>query len=196
VNDRESGVRCYIYHFCFVVFAENERCRCWMGAGVDEELGDGVLAVCNGMKFKVNNLVAVIVGTGAGVRADKTEPFKGQFKGVVETERGIEFLVRPLVGSGKGRCLQIPQHRVFRIQAFGTCVLGTRTTRFFFKLQPAQKDQCVSLQLSPLALLPSCLICSFSHCCLPQLRVAQGKCRVACYSYKRTERNAESEKVS
>ena len=179
MNDRESGVRCYIYHFCFVVFVENEWCRCWMSARGNEELGDGVLAVCNGMKFKVNDLVDVIVGTGAGVRANKTEPFKGQFKGVVDTERGIEFLVRPLVGSGKGRCLQIPQHSVFRIQAFGTCVLGTRTTRFFSKLQPAQKDRYVSLQLAPLALLSfcsrallsSCLICSFSHCCLPDLRV-------------------------
>jgi len=168
VNDRESGVRCYIYHFCFVVFVESERCRFWMSARGDEELGDGVLAVCNGMKFKVNDLVDVIVGTGAGVRANKTEPFKGQFKGVVETERGIEFLVRPLVGSGKGRCLQIPQHSVFRIQAFGTCVLGTRTTRFFSKLQPAQKERYVSLQLLPLALLSSCLNCFFSHCCLPQ----------------------------
>ncbi len=72
---------------------------------------------------------------------NKTEPFKGQFKGVVETERGVEFLVRPLVGSGKGRCLQIPQQSVFRIHAFGTCVLGTRTARFFSKLQPAQKDR-------------------------------------------------------
>ncbi len=99
MNDRESGVKCYIYHFCFVVFVENKRCRFWMSARVDEELGDGVLAVCNGMKFKVNDLVDVIVGTGAGGRANKTEPLKGQFKGVVETERGIEFLVRPLVGS-------------------------------------------------------------------------------------------------
>jgi hypothetical protein len=32
VNDRESGVRCYIYHFCFVVFVESERCRFWMSA--------------------------------------------------------------------------------------------------------------------------------------------------------------------
>ncbi len=40
-----------------------------MSARVDGELGEGVLAVCNGMKFKLNDLVDVIVGTGAGVRA-------------------------------------------------------------------------------------------------------------------------------
>jgi hypothetical protein len=103
-----------------------------MSARVDEELGDGVLSFFNGMKFKYNDLVDVIVGTGLGVRGNKTEPFKGQFKGVVETVRGVEFLVKPLV-SGNGRCQQIPRHCVFKLQAFGTCVLGTRATRFFCK---------------------------------------------------------------
>ncbi len=68
-----------------------------MSARVDAVLGEGVLAQCNGMKFKLNDLVDVIVGTGLGVRGNKTEPFKGQFKGVVETVRGEEFLVKPLV---------------------------------------------------------------------------------------------------
>jgi hypothetical protein len=34
-----------------------------MTARVDEELGDGVLAVCNGMKFKVNDLVSTLAST-------------------------------------------------------------------------------------------------------------------------------------
>jgi hypothetical protein len=38
-----------------------------MSARVDEELGEGVLAIYNGMKFKLNDLVDVIVGTGLGV---------------------------------------------------------------------------------------------------------------------------------
>ena len=87
-----------------------------MSARVDEELGDGVLALYNGMKFKYNDLVDVIVGTGLGVRGNKTEPLQGHFKGVVETVRGVEFLVKPLV-SGNGRCQQIPRHCVFRLQA-------------------------------------------------------------------------------
>ena len=115
-----------------------------MSARVDEELGDGVLALYNGMKFKYNDLVDVIVGTGLGVRGNKTEPFKGHFKGVVETVRGVEFLVKPLV-SGNGRSLQIPQHCVFKINAFGTCVLGKRTTRYFSALQPAQQERSIAL---------------------------------------------------
>jgi hypothetical protein len=111
-----------------------------MSARVDEVVGEGVLSNCKAMKFKFNDLVDVIVGTGLGVRGNKTEPFKGQFKGAVQTVRGMEFLVKPLV-SGNGRCLQVPQHSVFKINAFGTCVLGTRTTRYFSALQPAQKER-------------------------------------------------------
>ena len=145
-------------HVCFKVFVQNAMSRCVMSARVDEELGDGVLALYNGMKFKLNDLVDVIVGTGLGVRGNKTEPFKGHFKGVVETVRGVEFLVKPLV-SGNGRCQQIPRHCVFKIQAFGTCVLGTRTTRFFCKLPPAQKERCV------LSLSHTCSV-SLSNSCL------------------------------
>ena len=146
-------------HVCFKVFLPNAMFRCVMSARVDEELGEGVLALYNGMKFKYNDLVDVIVGTGLGVRrGNKTEPFKGHFKGVVETVRGVEFLVKPLV-SGNGRCQQIPRHCVFKIQAFGTCVLGTRTTRFFCKLPPAQKERCV------LSLSHTCSV-SLSNSCL------------------------------
>ena len=49
---------------------------------VDE---DGVLANYNGMKFRLNDVVDVIVGTRVGVRGNKTEPIKARFKGVVET---------------------------------------------------------------------------------------------------------------
>ena len=38
-----------------------------MSARVEEGLGEGVLAVCNGTKFRLNDLVDVIVGTGIGV---------------------------------------------------------------------------------------------------------------------------------
>ena len=123
-----------------------------MSARVDEELGEGVLAVFNGKKFKLNDLVDVIVGTGVGVRGNKTEPFKGHFKGVVETERGVEFLVKPLV-SGNGRSLHIPRHCVYKINAFGTCVLG-RTTRYFFEIE-ACYSRTVGVQfLSRLCVCP------------------------------------------
>jgi hypothetical protein len=44
-----------------------------MSARVDGELGDGVLAVFNGMKFRYNDLVDVIVGTRLGGRSWKQD---------------------------------------------------------------------------------------------------------------------------
>jgi hypothetical protein len=108
---------------------QNVMCRCGMSARVDKELGEGVLAVFNGKKFKLNDLIDVIVGTGFGFRGNKTEPFKGHFKGVVETERGVEFLVKPLV-SGNGRSLQIPRHCVYKINAFGNACWDGRHVIF------------------------------------------------------------------
>ena len=118
-----------------------------MLSGGDDGLGDGVLANYNGMKFRLNDVVDVIVGTRVGVRGNKTEPIKARFKGVVQTVRGVEFLCRPLVGSGKGRCPEFPRDSVFKVSAFGVCVLGTRTTRFFSKLQPSQQDRSTVFHL-------------------------------------------------
>jgi hypothetical protein len=36
---------------------------------------------------------------------------------------------------------------VFKVSAFGACVLGTRTTRFFSKLQPTQQDRSIVYDL-------------------------------------------------
>jgi hypothetical protein len=128
----------YFYLFRFVHILT---IRQGMLSEVDEGLGDGVLANYNGMKFRLNDVVDVMVGTRVGVRGNKTEPIKARFKGVVETVRGVEVLCRPLVGSGKGRCPEFPRDSVFKVSAFGVCVLGTRTTRFFSKLQPTQQDR-------------------------------------------------------
>ena len=111
-----------------------------LGRG-DEGLGAEFLAKYNGQKFKLNDLVDVIMGTGHGVPGIKTEPLKARFKGVVDTVRGVEFLCRPLVGSSRGPCPQYPRHSVFRITAFGACVLGSRETRFFSKLKPGMQER-------------------------------------------------------
>jgi hypothetical protein len=87
----KKGGCLYLCHFVFNVFLQNELCRCEMSAREDGELEEGVLAVFNGMKFKFNDLVDVIVGTGLGVRGNKREPFKGHFKGVCGTVRGGEL---------------------------------------------------------------------------------------------------------
>jgi hypothetical protein len=111
------------------------------GEGV---FGSEFLAEYNGQKFKFNDLVDVIVGTGHGVVGKKCEPLKARFKGVIETDRGPEFLCRPLVGSSRGRCPQYPRHSVFKLSAFGACVLGSRETRYFSKLKPGMQDRYVS----------------------------------------------------
>jgi hypothetical protein len=61
---------------------------------------------------------------------------------VVDTVRGPEFLCRPLVGSSRGPCPQFPRHSVFKLQAFGACVLGSRETRYFSKLKPVTQERC------------------------------------------------------
>jgi hypothetical protein len=43
--------------------------------------GAELLAEYKGQKFKYNDLVDVIVGTGAGVRGRKTEPIKASLRG-------------------------------------------------------------------------------------------------------------------
>ena len=105
------------------------------------EFASEFLAEFNGQKFKYNDLVDVIVGTAHGVVGKKCEPLKARFKGVVETERGPEFLCRPLVGSSRGRCPQYPRHSVFKLCAFGACVLGSRETRYFSKLKPVMQER-------------------------------------------------------
>jgi hypothetical protein len=110
-----------------------------VGGGLEAEL----LVEYNGQKFRHNDLVDVIVGTGSGVRGLKAEPLKARFKGVVDTVRGPEFLCRPLVGSSRGPCPQYPRHSVFKISAFGACVLGSREQRYFSKLKPVMQERCV-----------------------------------------------------
>ena len=105
------------------------------------DLGIELLAEYNGQKFNHDDLVDVFVGTGHGVVGKKCEPLKARFKGVVQTVRGPEFLCRPVVGSSRGPCPQYPRHSVFKLNAFGACVLGTRQTRFFSKLKPAMQER-------------------------------------------------------
>ncbi len=110
-----------------------------VGGSLEAEL----LVEYNGQKFRHNDLVDAIVGTGSGVRGLKAEPLKARFKGVVQTVRGPELLRRPLVGSSRGPCPQYPRHSVFKLSAFGACVLGSREPRYFSKLKPVMQEQYV-----------------------------------------------------
>ncbi len=57
-----------------------------MSAMVGGVLEAELLVEYNGQKFRLNDLVDVIVGTGPGVRGLKAEPLKARFKGMVETK--------------------------------------------------------------------------------------------------------------
>jgi hypothetical protein len=105
------------------------------------EMGPELLAEYKGQIFKHDDLVDVIRGTGHGDPGIKSEPIKARFKGVVETVRGTDFFCRPLVGSARGPCPSYPRHSVFKLRAFGACVLGTRETRYFSKLKPVMQER-------------------------------------------------------
>ena len=132
-------LRSFFTIFCFGKTQEDPLEDAGGGKGGGAEL----LAEYKGQKFKYNDLVDVIVGTGVGVPGKKTEPVKARFKGEVMTVRGLEFECRPLVGSERGPCPQFARDCVFKITAFGACVLGTRRTRYFSDLKPRQKERCI-----------------------------------------------------
>jgi hypothetical protein len=63
----------------------------------DREGGEGdqcFLAVGNGSRYQLNDLVDVFVGTGANIRKNKTIPVRGRFKGV-RVVGGQEMLLHP-----------------------------------------------------------------------------------------------------
>jgi hypothetical protein len=99
------------------------------------ESSQGFLASFNGVAYQFNDLVDVFVGTGKGVTGNKAFPIKGRFKGV-RVEKGEErFLVRPIVGSQKGRCPSFPPESCLKVKAFGSDVYGERKPLFFSKLK-------------------------------------------------------------
>jgi hypothetical protein len=124
--------------------------------------GDGntfFLASFNGVGFELNDLVDVFVGTGKGVTGNKAFPIKGRFKGV-RVEKGEErFLVRPIVGSQKGRCPSFPREACLKVKAFGSDVYGERKPLFFSKLTTETQERSPpSPPFPPLTpTLPSCL---------------------------------------
>jgi hypothetical protein len=114
------------------------------------------LAKCNGVGFKLNDLVDVFVGTGKGVRRNKSYPIKGRFKGV-RVENGEErFLCRPIVGSQKGRCPSFPPESCMKVKAFGSDVYGERRPLHFSKLESEVQER--STLAPPACCYPSSII--------------------------------------
>ena len=93
----------------------------------------GFLAVSNGFKFELNDLVDVFVGTAPNIRGKKTIPVRGRFKGVRVVGGKEMFLVRPFVGSQHGRCPAYPPESCMKLKAPGSEVYGESKPHFFRK---------------------------------------------------------------
>ena len=97
--------------------------------------GDGesqcFLAVSNGFRFQLNDLVDVFVGTAPNIRGTKTIPIRGRFKGVRVVGGSEMFLVRPLIGSQRGPCPAYPPESCIKLKALGSDVHGVSEPQFF-----------------------------------------------------------------
>jgi hypothetical protein len=120
-----------------------------MGDGVKECGSQDVLAVGNGYRFKLNDLVDVFVGTGPNIRGTKEIPVRRRFKGVRVVGGSEMLLVRPLVGSQRGPCPAYPPESCFKLKALGSDVFGECHSQFFAKLKPSSQERF------PLSLPPS-----------------------------------------
>ena len=110
-----------------------------------DRLGGGdsqvFLAVANGYQYKLNDFVDVFVGTGANIRGKKTIPVRGRFKGV-RVEGGVErYLVRPFVGSQRGRCPSYPPEFCWKVKAFGMDQYGASKPQYFSKLKSGAQQR-------------------------------------------------------
>jgi hypothetical protein len=119
---------------------------------VDEGGGgirQGFLAVSNGFRYSFNDLVDVFVGTGGNIRGPKTQPVRGRFKGV-RIEGGVErFLVRPFVGSQRGKCPSYPPESCMKLKAFGSDMYGESKPQYFSKMTPSLQERYGPLSPPP-----------------------------------------------
>jgi hypothetical protein len=104
--------------------------------------GEGVLlAVSNDCPFKLGDLVDEFVGTGHNIRGPKTIPIRGRFKGV-RIEVGVErYMVRPFVGSQRGKCPSFPPESCLKLKAIGSEVYGISSPQFFSKMNPSAQEK-------------------------------------------------------
>jgi hypothetical protein len=112
-----------------------------MGDSVGEGESQCLLAVVNGYRFQLNDLVDVFVGTGPNIRGTKTIPIRGRFKGVRVVGGREMFLVRPLIGSQRGPCPAYPPESCIKLKAFGSDVHGVSAPQFFAKLKPSSQER-------------------------------------------------------
>ena len=109
--------------------------------GVNGE--DVLLAVSKGCPFHMGDLVDVFVGTGHHIRGPKTIPVRGRFKGV-RIEVGVErYMVRPIVGSQRGKCTSFPPESCVKLKAPGSDMYGESSPLLFSKMKPSSQERLV-----------------------------------------------------
>ena len=114
-----------------------------MGDRLGEGGEDVLLAVCNVCPFELGDLVDVFVGTGHHIRGPKTIPIRGRFKGV-RIEVGVErYMVRPFVGSQRGKCPSYPPESCLKLKAPGLEMYGDSSPQFFSKMKPSAQERLV-----------------------------------------------------
>ena len=101
----------------------------------------GFLAVSNGFRFQLNDLVDVFVGTAPNIRGTKTIPIRGRFKGVRVVGGCEMFLVRPFIGSQRGPCPAYPSESCIKLKALGSDAHGVCDPQFFSKLKPSSQER-------------------------------------------------------
>ena len=104
---------------------------------------DVLLAVSNGCPFQLGDLVDVFVGTGHHIRGPKTITIRGRFKGV-RLEVGVErYMVRPFVGSQRGKCPSFPPESCLKLKGIGSEMYGESSPQFFSKMKPSSQERLV-----------------------------------------------------
>ena len=112
-----------------------------MGDRLGEGGEDVLLAVSNVCPFELGDLVDVFVGTGHHIRGPKTMPIRGRFKGV-RIEVGVErYMVRPFVGSQRGKCPSYPPESCLKLKAPGLEMYGDSSPQFFSKMKPSSQER-------------------------------------------------------
>ena len=167
----KEGVCFSSLHFHLFFFVQNLTILQGMLSGGDDGLGDGVLANYNGMKFRLNDVVDVIVGTRVGVRGNKTEPIKARFKGVVERLGGLSFCVDLWLVQGREGVPNSQEKVCLRLVRLGLVCWGRGRHGFFRSCSRHNKTgiecmTCASLTLSCLLLMSlSYIFVCFSGSC-------------------------------
>ncbi len=103
-----------------------------------------LLAASNVCPFQLGDLVDVFVGTGHHIRGPKTIPIRGRFKGV-RIEEGVErYMVRPFVGSQRGKCPSYPPESCLKLKGIGSEMYGESRPQVFSRMQPSAQERLVS----------------------------------------------------